>query len=504
MVWRSCFRASATGTRRKPGPSEEWNMVTLADDARRDTGDVTRLDAAAVTALRADLRGDVVLPDDDGYAAARRIWNGMIDRRPAAIARCAGAADVRAALAFADREGLDVSVRGGGHNVAGTSLADGALLIDLSAMRSIRVDPAGSTVRVEPGVRLGELDRETQAFGLAVPIGIATETGLAGLALGGGIGWLMRRHGLTSDSLVSADVVTADGTLVHASDRENADLFWGLRGGGGNFGIVTSFEFRAYRVGPEVLAGPVIYALDDAPDILRRYRDWAASAPDDAASIPVLRTVLPLASMPAELHGRRVLQVVACHLGDPADAERDLRPLRELGRPLLDRLERRPFRALQSMFDAGVPHGKRNYWKSEFLGGLSDGLIDAIVSAAAHAPGPWPFMNLFQLGGAIGRVPADATAYGDRDAAFALNIVGMGEDPAGDAGVISWVRETWTAALPYSTGHVYVNFLGEEGDERVRAAYDVGHYARLADLKSRWDPGNRFRHNQNVRPATPG
>lgn len=476
-------------------------MVSLAGEARRAAGDATPLDAGVAAALRASLRGDVLLPDDPRYGAARQIWNGMIDRRPAAIARCTGAADVRAALGFADREGLDVSVRGAGHNIAGTALADGALLIDLTPMRSIRVDPASSTVRVEPGVRLGELDREAQAFGLAVPIGIATETGVAGLTLGGGIGWLMRRHGLTCDNLVSADVVTADGALVHASERENADLFWGLRGGGGNFGIVTSFEFRAHRVGPEVLAGPVIYALDDAPEVLRRYREWAADAPDDAATIPVLRTVLPLPSMPAELHGRRVLQVVGCHVGDAGVAERDLRPLRELGRPLLDRLERRPFVALQSMFDAGVPACKRNYWKSEFLGGLPDGLIDAMVAAIAAAPGPWPFMNFFQLGGAVGRVQPGATAYGDRGAAFALNIVGMGEDPAGDADVISWVRDTWAAALPFSTGHVYVNFLGNEGDERVRAAYDARHYARLGGLKARWDPGNRFHHNQNIRPA---
>jgi FAD/FMN-containing dehydrogenase len=468
---------------------------------RRDGG--TKIETSSIEDLRDRLRGKLIVPGDPGYDEARRVWNGDIDRRPALIVRCTGVADVRDGLAFGRRHGLPVSIRGGGHNVSGSAVAEGGLMLDLSPMRTVRIDPVRRLVRVDPGVTLGGLDRETQVHGLAVPAGIVTTTGVAGLTLGGGIGWLMRRHGLTSDRLRSADVLTADGELHVVGDDREPDLFWAIRGGGGNFGIVTSFEFEAPRVGPEVLAGMALYSLEDGVEVLRAYRDWAGQAPDEVTTILALRTVLPLPAIPAPLHGRRVVLVGACHVGEPGEAERSLAPLRRLhGAPLLDTIARKPFLAHQRTFEASVPWGHGYYWKSLFLDRLSDPAIERLVERAAFAAQPWSYVILFELGGAVGRVPEEACAYSGRTAGFAVNINGVWEPGAGGSAERAWTRDLFEALAPHAGGGVYVNFLGDEGEDRVRAAYGAAKYERLVELKTRYDPGNVFRLNQNIPPRT--
>ena len=465
----------------------------------------TVIEAPAIDELRDSLRGQLVAPGEPGYDDARRVWNGDIDRRPAFIVRCTGVADVRAGLAFSRQHGLLVSIRGGGHNVSGSAVAEGGLMLDLSPMRTVRIDPARRLVRVDPGVTLGELDRETQGHGLAVPAGIVTTTGVAGLTLGGGIGWLMRRHGLTSDRLRSADVLTADGELHVIGDDREPDLFWAIRGGGGNFGIVTSFEFEAPRVGPEVLAGMVLYPLEDGVEVLRAYRAWAEQAPEEVTTILALRTVLPLPAIPAALHGRRVVQVGACHLGEPEEAERSLASLRRLhGVPLLDTIARKPFLAHQRAFEASVPWGHGYYWKSLFLDRLEDPAIELLVERAASATQPWSYVIVFELGGAVARVPEEACAYSGRSAGFAVNINGVWEPGADGSAERAWTRDLFEALAPHASGGVYVNFLGNEGEERVRAAYGAVKYERLVELKTRYDPENVFRLNQNIPPREQG
>ena len=355
----------------------------------------------------ADLvNGPVIGPSDEGYDVARRIWNGAIDRHPACIARCTGVADVVAAVRFARDRDLQVAVRSGGHGVAGHALCDGGLVIDLSPMKGIRVDPVARTARTEAGVLWGELDRETQLFGLATVVGIVTHTGIAGLTLGGGIGWLMRKYGATVDNLLSADLVTAQGELVRASDEENADLFWGIRGGGGNFGIVTSFEYRLHQVGPIVLAGQVFHLLEDAPDVLRFYREFVADVPDELTTIFELSVAPPLPSLPEEAHGKPIVWVGACYAGSPEEGARVVRPLKQFGRPIVDLLEPRPYTALQAVFDPMVPHGWHRYWKSVELPRLTDDAIDSLVEHSAAPTSPRSYTIVFQLGGALGRVGA--------------------------------------------------------------------------------------------------
>ena len=451
--------------------------------------------------LAKTFQGELILPADPGYEGARRVWNGTIDKRPALIARCTGAADVAAALRFARERDLPLAVRGGGHSVAGTAVCDGGLVIDLSPMKSVSVDPESRIARVQAGVLLGELDSATQAFGLATPAGIVSHTGVSGLTLGGGIGWLTRKLGATVDSLRSARVVTVYGEHVNADERENPDLFWGLRGGGGNFGIVTEFEFDLYPVGPTVLAGPVYYALEDGVDVLRRYRDIVAAAPDELTTILNLRQAPPLPLLPPELHGRPVVTVVACWAGPLERGERAVQPLRELGTPLLDLLTRRPFVELQSLFDAAVPHGWHYYWKSIETPPFEDAAIDALIDHTARIVSPRSYTIVFQLGGALARVAEDATAYPQRDAAFNANInaVWLEGDSRADEH-IRWTRDFHAALEPHAGGRVYVNFLGDEGEERVRAAYGEETYERLRALKRRYDPTNVFRLNQNIRP----
>ena len=454
-----------------------------------------------VDQLRAAFRGPVLLPTDQGYDAARAIWNGAIDRRPACIARCTGVADVLAAVRFARERELLVAVRSGGHGVGGHAVCDGGLVIDLSPMKGIRVDPVARTARAEAGVLWGELDRETQVYGLATVGGIVTHTGIGGLTLGGGIGWLMRKHGATVDNLLSVDLVTADGDVLTASEDENPDLFWGVRGGGGNFGIVTSFEYRLHPVGPVVLAGPIYHPLEDAREVLRFYREFIAAAPDELTTIFNLRVAPPVPSLPEDVHGKPIVMIGACYAGAAADGIEVVRPLKEFGDPLVDLLEPKPYTALQSMFDLSVPHGWHYYWKSVELPPLDDAAIDTLVEHASTLTSPKSYCIVFQLGGALGRVGQDETAFSQRDAAHNVNIcaVWTEDDPEGERHV-AWARDFFSAMQPHAGDRVFLNFLGDEGAGRVRQAYGKRKYERLVSLKRTYDPTNVFRLNQNIEP----
>ena len=451
--------------------------------------------------LRDSVRGPVIDPDNEGYDAARAIWNGAIDRRPACVARCTGVADVVAAVRFARERDLLVAVRSGGHGVGGHALCDAGLVIDLSPMKGIRVDRATRTARAEAGVLWGELDRETQLHGLATVGGIVTHTGIAGLTLGGGIGWLMRKHGATVDNLVSVDLVTAGGEVLTASEDENPDLFWGLRGGGGNFGIVTSFEYRLHPVGPIVLAGPIFHPLEDAREVLAFYRAFIAAAPDELTTIFNLRVAPPLPFLPEDMHGKPIVMVGACYAGAPEDGIEVVRPLKEFGDPIVDLLEPKPYTALQSMFDPSVPHGWHYHWKSLELPPLTDPAIDTLIEHASILTSPKSYCIVFQLGGALGRVGADETAFSQRDAAHNVNInaVWTEDDPEGERHV-AWAREFFSAMQRHAGGCVYLNFLGDEGGDRVRQAYGARQYERLVELKRAYDPTNFFRLNQNIEP----
>jgi FAD/FMN-containing dehydrogenase len=463
-----------------------------------------RTPTIALDELGESFRGELVLPTSPGYDTARRIWNGAIDRHPACIARCSGVTDVVAALRFARERERDllVAVRSGGHGVAGHAVCDGGLVIDLSSMKGIRVDPHAKTVRAQAGVLWGELDRETQLHGLATVGGIVTHTGIAGLTLGGGIGWLMRKYGATVDNLLSVDLVTADGEVVTASERVNTDLFWGVRGGGGNFGVVTSFEYRLHPVGPTVLAGPIFHPFDDAAQVLRFYREFAAAAPDELTTIFELTVAQPLPFLPAEVHGKPIVMIGACYAGPLQEGVDVVRPLKEFGNPVADLLEPKPYLTLQSMFDPFVPHGWHRYWKAMELPPLTDDAIETLVAHGAAVTSPRSYCIVFQLGGALNRVKAEETAFSQRDAAHNVNInaVWTEDDPESERH-IAWARDFFDALQPHASGRVYLNFLGDEGQERVRAAYGEHNYERLARLKGAYDPTNLFRLNQNVQPG---
>jgi FAD/FMN-containing dehydrogenase len=465
------------------------------------TGTATVATATDLERLRDSIHGLVIGPGDEDYDEARAIWNGAIDRRPACIARCTGVADVVAAVRFARERDLLVSVRAGGHGVGGHAICDGGLVIDLSPMNGIRVDPAARTARAEAGVLWGALDRETQLHGLATVGGIVTHTGIAGLTLGGGIGWLMRKHGATVDNLLSVDLVTAEGELVSASGDENPDLFWGIRGGGGNFGVVTSFEYRLHPVGPVVLAGPIFHPLEDAREVLAFYREFIATAPDELTTIFELSVAPPVPFLPEDVHGKPILMVAACYAGAPEDGIEVVRPLKEFGKPIVDLLEPKLYTALQSLFDPAVPHGWHRYWKSVELPPLTDDAIDTLVERASAQTSPKSYCIVFQLGGALARAGEDATAFSQRDAAHNVNInaVWTEDDPEGELHV-AWARDFFSAMQPHAGRHVYVNFLGDEGAERVRQAYGDRQYERLVELKRTYDPTNFFRLNQNIEP----
>ena len=453
------------------------------------------VDESAVEKFKASLRGELLRRGDAGYDEARKVWNGMIDKRPALIARCRGVSDVIQCVNFARASNLLVAVRGGGHNVAGNAVCDGGLMIDLSHMKSVRIDPAHRTARAEPGLTWREFDRETQAFGLATTGGQISTTGIAGLTLGGGWGHLARRYGLSSDNLLSVDLVTANGQFLTASAVENADLFWGVRGGGGNFGVVTSFKYRLHPVGP-VLAGIVAYPLQNAKEVLKLFRELTSAAPDELASGVVI------ISLP---DGTPVTGFYACYTGPLAEGERILKPLRTFGPPLMDQIGPIPYTAAQQLIDSFYPAGLQSYWKSSFLKEISDDAIDTMVAYCAKRPSPMCHGLIeHQLGGAVRRADREATAFAHRDVEYSFMSLGVCADPGETEKCARWAREFWDAMQPSSTGGVYVNYLGreaDEGPERIKAAYGPEKYARLAALKNRHDPTNMFRLNQNIKPS---
>ncbi len=446
-----------------------------------------------ISLLRRTVRGDVVVPGDVAYDQARKVWNGMIDRHPAAVVYCAGADDVVAAVKFARSRTLLVAVRAGGHNIGGAAVCDDGIVIDLSRMKQIEVDPIKRIARAQAGLNLGEFDAATQAHGLATTMGVNADTGIAGLTLGGGFGKLGRKHGLSCDNLVSADLVTADGRVLRASATEHPDLFWGIRGGGGNFGIVTTFEYQLFPVGPVLLAGSILYPYDRARDAMRFYHGFARTAPD------ALSLDAALATTPT---GERVFGISACYVGAIEEGERILRPLRAFGAPIQDQIAPRSYLDIQSAGDAMFPRGRRYYWKAQFLRELPDAAIDTLLAAYATAPAE-SLLVLQQVGGAIARVPVDATPYANRDALYDCFPVAIWDDPAEDMMRTRWARETWDAMRAFSTGGVYANNLGDEGMERTEAAYGEN-YARLLALKNKYDPTNFFRLNQNIKPAPQG
>ena len=457
------------------------------------------LTGAIVDDFKSRLLGPLLLTEDPGYDEARTLWNAMIDRRPSLIVRCAGAADVIASVKFAREHDLLVSVKSGGHNIAGMALSDRCLMIDLSPMKWVRVDPEARTASVGAGATLRLVDHETQAFGLATPVGINSTTGIAGLTLGGGFGWLSRSLGLTVDNLLSADVVTADGKLILASEKETPDLFLGIRGGGGNFGIVTSFRFRLHPVGPQVLAGLIVHPFKDAGKIFRHYRSFVAQAPDNLTCWVVLRKAPPLPFLPPDVHGKEIFVIALVYAGDMKQGEKVLEPLRKFGQPIADVVGPTPFVGFQQAFDPLLTPGARNYWKSHNFTELPDGVIDTLIDYAGKLPTPLSEIFLGQLGGAINRVPKDATAYPHRDANFVMNVHTRWEDKMLDGACVDWSRKIFDALTRYATGGVYVNFISE-GEERVASAFGSNH-ERLAKLKKKFDPANFFRTNQNIRPA---
>ncbi|HKA60239.1 MAG TPA: FAD-binding oxidoreductase [Gemmatimonadales bacterium] len=446
-------------------------------------------------------RGRLISAGDADYDSARKVWNGAIDRRPRLIARCIGTADVVAGVRFARDHDLEIAIRGGGHNVAGTAVCDDGIVIDLSAMRGVRVDAKSRKAWVQGGALWGDVDRETQAHGLATTGGIVSHTGVAGLTLGGGVGWLMRKQGLTIDNLLGVDVVTADGEHLRASEDEHPDLFWALRGGGGNFGVATSFEFRLHPVGPTVLAGPIFWDAADAREVLRYYREFIRDAPDDLGTVVRFGTAPPLAVIPEALHWRPVVMVGACYAGPLEDGERALRPLRASRTPLLDLVGPTPYAGFQSALDTTVMHSWNYYWKSTYLPELRDDLIDVLAGHAFSCSSPRSYVAMFHLKGAVSRVAAGATAFGNRQASHAITLDAAWH-PGEDFGErdTAWTREFFAALGRFREG-VYVNFLdGDEDLGRVREAYGDSVYDRLVDVKTTYDPGNIFHHNQNIRP----
>ena len=449
------------------------------------------LEEATVQKFADRLRGPLLGPGKAGYDEARKVWNGMIDRRPALIARCAGVADVIAAVRFAREHELLVSVRGGGHNITGNAVCEGGLMIDLSPMKSVRVDPARRTARAEAGLTWGEYNHETQAFGLASTGGVVSTTGIAGLTLGGGLGWLMGKHGLSCDNLLSADLVTADGEFLTASADQHPDLFWGLRGGGGNFGVVTSFEYRVHPVGP-VLAGMVLHPMAKAREVLRFYRDYARTCPDALTAFAALMT---------SHEGDPVVAIVVGYIGDLADGEALVAPVRKFGLPLVDTIAPMSYEQLNQMFDAAFPYGGvQRYWKSSFLKQLRDDVLEILVDRAATMRSPMSMVGFFHVHGAATRVDPNETAFGLRSDQWDYDVISQWTDAAEFAGHIQWTREFWTSVEPFATGQVYVNHLDAEEGTRIRAAYS-DNFGRLVALKNKYDPTNLFRLNQNIRPT---
>ena len=455
-----------------------------------------------IAGLRTAVRGAVIQPGDADYDAARRVYNGMIDRRPAVIVRCADVADVITAVNFARSTGLLTAIRGGGHNGGGLGSCDDGVVIDLSRLRGIRVDPAARTVRVEAGCTGGDMDHATHAFGMATPGGTVSTTGVAGLTLGGGIGHLTRPYGLAIDNLLEVDMVLADGRFVTASDTENADLFWAVRGGGGNFGVVTSFLFRLHPVST-VTAGPTFWPLEQTPEVMAAYQEFILTAPDDVTGFLAFLTVPPVPLFPPELHGRKVCAIIWCSTAPAERADRLTQGIRSVGTPLLDHVGPLPFPAVQGLFDPLLPSGMQWYWRADFAASFSRDSIAAHLEQATKAPAGLSQVHIYPINGAAHRVGRSDTAFSYRDANFAVVIVGIDPDRANGEAITRWCKDYFDAVHPYSAGGAYVNFMMEEGQERVQASFR-DNYARLATIKAKYDPDNMFRVNQNIRPAAAG
>ena len=460
------------------------------------------LPADVLDGFRTRVRGEIIARGDDQYNSVRKIWNGMIDKQPAAFVRCRSSADVIEALRFAQARRLPVSIRCGGHNVSGVALCDG-LVIDLSPMNNVRVDPERRVVRVGGGATLGDIDHETQAFGLAVPVGVVSRTGIGGLALHGGMGFLTRKHGLSCDNLIGADVVTADGRLRVVSEQDHPDLFWALRGGGGSFGVVTSMEFRAHKVGPIVAMAIVFYPMEHAADALRTFRDFMSSAPDEVSGIAVLWSAGHGEPFPAEAQGNPVAAIVACYAGNVDEGESILSPLRQIATPIVDLSGQLPFRDVQQIFDPDYPNGRHYYWKSIYINGVGDEVAHVLIEHAARRPSALSSLDVWALGGAMGRVRTEATAFGRRDAPFLIGIEANWDEPTADAANVAWARGVYEAMRRFSPGGLYPNFpgFGEEGESLVRESYG-GNYARLQAVKAKYDPQNVFRSTLNISAGT--
>jgi FAD/FMN-containing dehydrogenase len=461
---------------------------------------MSKVSKEAIQKLKYKVKGQVIQQGDRDYDQVREIWNAMIDRHPALIVRCAEADDVPHAISFARENGLEISVRGGGHNIAGNALCNGGLTIDFSAMRRVRVDAEKKQASVEPGAILADFDEAAQAHGLATPLGINSTTGIAGLTLGGGFGWLTRKYGLTVDNLISVELVTADGKKIRAAEDENTDLFWAVRGGGGNFAVATQFEFKLHEVGPEILAGLIVFPFDQAKQVLSRYREFVATAPEELNLWVVLRKAPPLPFLPEAVQGREVLVLVPFYIGDPAQGRKLIEPLLRFGIPHGEHIGSQPYAQWQKAFDPLLTPGARNYWKSHNFTELSDGALDSMIEFAGKLPSPECEIFIGLVAGAANRVSPNATAYRNRDAKFVLNVHGRWRDRKDDEKGIAWARAFFEASAPYASSGAYVNFMTEEESDRVIAAYGPN-YDRLAKIKRQYDPENLFHLNQNIRPG---
>lgn len=453
-----------------------------------------------ISGLKMSLSGSVLVSGEPGFADSCSVWNAMIDRKPSIVVKCLGVADVVVAVQFAREHNLLLCIKGGGHNIAGLATADGAIMLDMSLMRGVWVDKEKSIAHAQAGCLLGDLDRETQVEGLATVLGFVSLTGITGLTLGGGFGYLTRRWGWTTDNVVGMDVITADGNMVRASNDENPDLFWGLRGGGGNFGIVTGIDYKLYPVGPEILGGVVAWPVSEAPKVIDLYRKLSENAPRELTLVTFIRPAPPAPWLPENMHGKSIVAILACYSGDLEEGEKLVEPIKSFGNPIGDVLVRRPYVQLQSMLDATQPKGRRYYWKSEYLPRIEPELDDKFIEHGSRIPSPHSALILFQIGGALNKIEEDHSPVGNRDARYVLNIGGSWENEDDDGTNIGWAKDTWNALKTFSTGGTYINFLTEdEGPERIEAALGKG-LKRLAVVKKNWDPENVFRTNRNIKP----
>ena len=461
---------------------------------------MSRIENKIIQELKSKIRGQVISPTEPDYNKARAIWNAMINKKPGVIVRCSGVADVITSVNIARDSNLLLAVHGAGHNIAGNSVCDGGIMIDLSQMNSVRIDPKSKKAYVEPGAILGDFDHEAQAFGLATPLGINSTTGVSGLTLGGGFGWLTRKHGMTIDNLISADVITADGELVHTNENQKPDLFWAIRGGGGNFGIVTLFEFQLHKVGPDVLAGLMVFPFKDAKSVLKKYRKFVQKIPNELNVWVILRQAPPLPFLPKRVHGKEVVILAILYSGEIKQGQKLIKPLRRFAKAHGEHTGAMPYEAWQQGFDPLLTPGARNYWKSHNFSELNDGALDAIIEYAGKLPSPQCEIFIGLLGGKAAKVSPDAMAYGNRDANFILNVHSRWDKAKDDTKCISWARNFFDASAPYATGGVYINFVTQDETDRIAAAYGKN-YNKLVRIKNKYDPNNLFRVNHNIKPT---